>query len=114
MEILEELLKQGANINVQNKNGQTPLHCFITVLDRSQANKLKLKMSRKSELHLMTLLKAPDINLFIRCDGGSTALEMAIQHRMIHVARMIAIKALPKSKIISPISKKGLIIFVSL
>ena len=97
VEIVEELLKHGANINVQNKNGLTPLHCFITISQWRKVNKRKI--SRKSELHLKTLLNAPDINLSIRCNGGSTALEMAIQHRMVHVARMIAIKALPKPKI---------------
>ena len=95
--IVEDLLKNGAYINAQNRNGLTPLHCFITVSERGKVK--KLKMSRKFELHLKTLLNAQDINLSVRCDGESTALEMAIQHKMIHVARMIAIKACPKPKI---------------
>ena len=97
VEIVEDLLRYGANINAQNKNGQTPLHCFVTICNRNP--KYNMKITQRFELLLKTLLNAPGINLSIRCDGGSTALEMAIQHRMIHVARMIAIKACPKPKI---------------
>ena len=97
VEIVEDLLRYGANINAQNKNGQTPLHCFVTICSRNP--KYNMKITQRFELLLKTLLNAPGINLSIRCDGGSTALEMAIQHRMIHVARMIAIKACPKPKI---------------
>ena len=96
VEIVEDLLKHGADINSQKKNGQTPLHCFVTVCDRNQSPNLKLK--KKAQLLLKTLLNVPEIDLTIR-SYGYTTLDMAIQHGLTKVARMIAIKACPKPKI---------------
>ena len=98
VKIVEDLLKHGANINAQTNSGQTALHCYMTVFDRNIIRS-SLGMQRKAKLLLKTVLNVPEIDFSIRCDGGSTALEMAVQHRLTHVARMIAIKACPKPKI---------------
>ena len=75
VEAIEELVKYGASINVQNENGKTPLHCAIE-LDNYTVTKALLKLGSDPK---------------VRDETSKTALEMALVngHKMNFVKNLI-------------------------
>ena len=91
---IEQLVKHGANVNVQNHEGDTPLHfatmyCTASVYPYSQF--FACAASKQKEVGLKTLLKV-GADPYIRNHDGRSAFEEALKLNCINGTKMMLFK----------------------
>jgi hypothetical protein len=104
-EVVELLLKEGADVNVRDQNDQTPLHDTAGTVHKDMVELLLAKgadieakmyydltplhMAIKGDKHVIELLVAKGANINARDEGGKTPLSYAISKRKNDVAEFL-------------------------
>ena len=97
-EIVRMLLMYGANVNIQNRQGETPL----------------MMAAREGRLNIVQeMIKIKDVNLHLRDEFGLTALEQAFDKEHDQVVKVIAKELFAKNDIRYPVYPLKLLLCTS-